>query len=156
MLPQPAGKTDFAFEEDAQEVRIRTDALLLRIERQPLRLSLARVDAGAVIPLWRELQPLDLDPAHGRFLRIEDLRAHAEGAAGYPHHAGALIGRALLTLHLGHPMVSSIRPGCRRSHPRRDRLAIRRNPECAPRARLGPAPSRATRGLSRRPGPMPD
>lgn len=63
VLPQPAGKTDFAFEEDAQEVRIRTDALVLRIEREPLRLSLARVEDGTAIPLWRELQPLDLDEA---------------------------------------------------------------------------------------------
>lgn len=61
VLPQPAGKVDFAFEEDAQEARIRTGELVLRIQRQPLRLSLGRVAGDQVTPLWRELQPLDLD-----------------------------------------------------------------------------------------------
>ncbi len=61
VLPQPAAAPAYTFEEDAQEVRIRTEALELRIARRPLRLSLARVSQGVAEPLWRELQPLDLD-----------------------------------------------------------------------------------------------
>ena len=61
VLPQSAGKVDFTFEEDAQEARIRTGALVLHVQRQPLRLSLERVAGDQVTPLWRELQPLDLD-----------------------------------------------------------------------------------------------
>ncbi len=63
VLPQPATAVPFTFEEDAGEVRIRTDAMVLSIQRQPLRLSLARIDAGKTVPLWQELQPLDLDAA---------------------------------------------------------------------------------------------
>jgi alpha-glucosidase len=39
-------------------MRIRTAALVLRIERKPLRFTLYR--AGDETPLWRELQPLDM------------------------------------------------------------------------------------------------
>ena len=94
VLPQPADAVEFSVEEDAQEVRIRTDALLLRIERQPLRLSLARVDAGAVIPLWRELQPLDLDPAHGVQVLSSEAGEHFYGG-GQQNGRFAFKGREL-------------------------------------------------------------
>jgi len=61
VLPQPAAKVTFEMEEDSGEVRIRTDALVLHIQRQPLRLALDRREAGKVLPLWHELQPIDLD-----------------------------------------------------------------------------------------------
>ncbi len=60
VLPQPATKIAATLEEDANEIRIRTDALVLHIQRTPLRLSLERIDAGKAVSLWRELQPLDL------------------------------------------------------------------------------------------------
>ncbi len=60
VLPQPVSAVPFKLEEDASEVRIRTDALVLHIQRQPLRFALDRIEAGKTIPLWRELQPLDL------------------------------------------------------------------------------------------------
>ncbi|HEY5804948.1 MAG TPA: TIM-barrel domain-containing protein [Lysobacter sp.] len=63
VLPQPATAVPFTFEEGAGEVRIRTDAMVLHIQRQPLRLTLERIEAGKTIPLWQELQPLDLDAA---------------------------------------------------------------------------------------------
>ncbi|WP_242111900.1 TIM-barrel domain-containing protein [Luteimonas aquatica] len=63
VLPQAAAPVRHSVEEDAQEVRIRTDALVLHVQRQPLRLSLERIDAGKPVPLWHELQPLDLAPA---------------------------------------------------------------------------------------------
>ncbi|MCD9032088.1 NPCBM/NEW2 domain-containing protein [Luteimonas sp. Y-2-2-4F] len=61
VLPQPAEAPAFAYEEDADEVRIRTEALELRIARRPLRLALARIEDGTAHPLWQERQPLDLD-----------------------------------------------------------------------------------------------
>jgi len=60
VLPQPKAAVAHTFEESADEVRIRTDALVLHVQRQPLRLSLERIDAGTPVPMWRELQPLDL------------------------------------------------------------------------------------------------
>jgi len=60
VLPQPASNVTATLEEDAGELRIRTDALVLHIQRAPLRLSLARIESGKAIPLWHELQPLDL------------------------------------------------------------------------------------------------
>jgi hypothetical protein len=63
VLPQPVAKIAARVEEDADEVRIRTDALILHVQRRPLRLALDRLDAGKAVPLWRELQPLDLDKA---------------------------------------------------------------------------------------------
>jgi len=61
VLPQPLAQVAFQLEEDADEVRIRTDALVLHIQRRPLRLSLDRRDGGRDVALWHELQPLDLD-----------------------------------------------------------------------------------------------
>lgn len=60
VLPQSVAKVAFKVEEGASELRIRTEALVLHIQRQPLRLWLDRVEAGKPVPLWRELQPLDL------------------------------------------------------------------------------------------------
>ncbi|HEY0662917.1 MAG TPA: TIM-barrel domain-containing protein, partial [Lysobacter sp.] len=60
VVPQSAAKVAFQFEQDASEARIRTDALVLHIQRQPMRLALERIDGGKVVPLWQELQPLDL------------------------------------------------------------------------------------------------
>src|SRR5690242_3634502 len=63
VLPQAAAKIAARIEEDADEVRIRTDALVLHVQRRPLRLALDRIEAGKTVLLWRELQPLDLDKA---------------------------------------------------------------------------------------------
>ena len=63
VLPQAATPVRFMVEEDAGEVRIRTDAVVLHIQRQPLRFALDRLDAGKAVPLWHELQPLDLAPS---------------------------------------------------------------------------------------------
>ena len=63
VLPQPARGVAARLEEDATEVRIRSAALVLHIQRQPLRLALDRRQDGGDVPLWRELQPLDLDAA---------------------------------------------------------------------------------------------
>ena len=63
VLPQPASTTTVRLEQDAQELRVRTDALVLHIQRRTLRLRLERLDAGQPVPLWQELQPLELDPA---------------------------------------------------------------------------------------------
>lgn len=60
VLPQAPAKIAADVEEDAGEIRIRTAALVLHVQRQPLRLSLERIEAGKPVPLWRELQPLDL------------------------------------------------------------------------------------------------
>lgn len=60
VLAQPNAQVAFTVEEDGEEVRIRTDALVLHIQRKPLRFALDRLDAGQAVPLWRELQPLDL------------------------------------------------------------------------------------------------
>ena len=62
VLPQPATRVSFNVEEDANELRIRTDALVLHVQRKPLRFALDRLDAGKTLPLWHELQPLDLAP----------------------------------------------------------------------------------------------
>ncbi len=61
VLPQPATAAQARLEEDAQELRVRTDALVLHVQRAPLRLRLERLDQGRAVALWQELQPLDLD-----------------------------------------------------------------------------------------------
>ncbi len=63
VLPQPARGVAARLEEDATEVRIRTAALVLHIQPQRLPLALDRRQDGGDVPLWRELQPLDLDAA---------------------------------------------------------------------------------------------
>nr|WP_202626375.1 TIM-barrel domain-containing protein [Stenotrophomonas acidaminiphila] len=63
VLPQPTAGVQAQLEQDAQEIRVRTDALVLHVQRQPLRLRLERLDAGRPTALWQELQPLDLDAA---------------------------------------------------------------------------------------------
>ena len=44
VLPQPASTAQATLEQDADEIRIRTDVLQLTIQRTPLKLSLARID----------------------------------------------------------------------------------------------------------------
>ena len=61
VLPQPKTNVQAQLEEDAQEIRVRTDALVLHVQRQPLRLRLERLDNGQPTALWQELQPLDLE-----------------------------------------------------------------------------------------------
>jgi alpha-glucosidase (family GH31 glycosyl hydrolase) len=61
VLPQPTAKVDATLEEDAAEVRVRTGALVLHVQRQPLKLRLERIDGERRTALWQELQPLDLD-----------------------------------------------------------------------------------------------
>ena len=61
VLPQPARQLAVAVEEESSEIRFRTAALQLRIQRAPLRLSLDRIENGKAVPLWQELQPLELD-----------------------------------------------------------------------------------------------
>jgi len=63
VLPQLKGEVRAQLEEDAREIRVRTDALVLHVQRQPLRLRLERLDDGQPVALWQELQPLDLDAA---------------------------------------------------------------------------------------------
>ncbi|MGE8268532.1 MAG: TIM-barrel domain-containing protein [Stenotrophomonas geniculata] len=63
VLPQPKANVQAQLEEDAQEIRVRTDALVLHVQRQPLRMRLERLDNGQPTALWQELQPLDLDAA---------------------------------------------------------------------------------------------
>ena len=60
VLPQPASTAQATLEQDADEIRIRTDVLQLTIQRTPLKLSLARIESGKIVPVWQELQPLDL------------------------------------------------------------------------------------------------
>ena len=61
VLPQPALRVAFEQRDDDAQVSIRTGALVLHIQRRPLRLALERREGGRELPLWRELQPLDLD-----------------------------------------------------------------------------------------------
>ncbi|HEX7914407.1 TIM-barrel domain-containing protein [Rudaea sp.] len=63
VLPQAATKATASVEESTDEVRIRTDALVLHIQRRPLRFALDRIYAGKAVPLWHELQTLDLGKA---------------------------------------------------------------------------------------------
>ena len=60
VLPQATTRVAATLEEDANEIRIRTDALVLHVQRKPLKLSLDRIEGGKAIALWHELQSLDL------------------------------------------------------------------------------------------------
>jgi len=60
VLPQPVQPVQAQLEEDAQEIRVRTPALVLHVQRQPLQLRLERLDGGKPVSLWQEQQPLDL------------------------------------------------------------------------------------------------
>ncbi|KAF1015240.1 MAG: hypothetical protein GAK31_02731 [Stenotrophomonas maltophilia] len=51
VLPQPDGAVQAQLEEDAQEIRVHTPALLLHVQRQPLRLRLERLDNCTAVPL---------------------------------------------------------------------------------------------------------
>ncbi|HDC4411683.1 TPA: DUF4968 domain-containing protein, partial [Enterobacter kobei] len=46
VLPQPKANVKAQLKEDAQEIRVRTDALVLHVQRQPLRMRLERLDNG--------------------------------------------------------------------------------------------------------------
>ena len=60
VLPQAVQHVQAQLEEDAQEIRVRTPAFVLHVQRQPLQLRLERLDGGQAQPLWQEQQPLDL------------------------------------------------------------------------------------------------
>lgn len=59
VVAQPAGSVPHEFKEENGQLVLRTDALTLRVDRAPLRFTLYRT--GEAQPLWRELQPLDLE-----------------------------------------------------------------------------------------------
>ena len=59
VVAKPAGTVQYEFSEDKGRLLIATDALTLQVERSPLRFTLYR--KGDSAPLWRDLQPLDLD-----------------------------------------------------------------------------------------------
>ncbi|WP_373991596.1 TIM-barrel domain-containing protein [Duganella sp. BuS-21] len=58
VVATPAATVEHSISEQADHILIRTPALILRIDRKPLRFSLFR--AGDAQPLWREVQPLEL------------------------------------------------------------------------------------------------
>src|SRR5690606_35180674 len=90
----------FQLEEDAREVRIRTDALVLHIQRQPLRLALDRRQDGADVALWRELQPLDLDTQQSLQVLSSDSDEHFFGG-GQQNGRFAFKGRELEVSYSG-------------------------------------------------------
>ncbi|MGH8853041.1 MAG: TIM-barrel domain-containing protein, partial [Telluria sp.] len=59
VVAQPATSVQHTFVEEQGRLVIRTGALTLHVDRKPLRFTLYR--AGDSTPLWRELQPLELD-----------------------------------------------------------------------------------------------
>jgi hypothetical protein len=79
VLPQPVVGSIASLEEDAKEIRIRTDALVLHIQRQPLLLSLERIDAGKPVALWHEVQPLQLDSAQSVQVLSSNANEHFYG-----------------------------------------------------------------------------
>ena len=100
VVPQPAAKVAAQLEEDATEVRIRTAALVLHIQRQPLRLALDRRDAGGAVPLWRELQPLDLGKEQSVQVLSSDADEHFFGG-GQQNGRFAFKGRELEVSYSG-------------------------------------------------------
>ena len=58
VVATPAAQVQHSVREHADHILISTDALTLRIDRKPLRFTLYR--AGDSVPLWREVQPLEL------------------------------------------------------------------------------------------------
>lgn len=79
VLPQPAVAVPFTVEDDAAEVRIRTDAMVLHIQRQPLKFALERIEGGKAVALWQELQPLDLAPEQSVQTLSSDAGEHFYG-----------------------------------------------------------------------------
>ncbi|WP_245589173.1 NPCBM/NEW2 domain-containing protein [Chitinimonas koreensis] len=74
VLPAARAAVPYQLDEQADRLQIRTAALALRIYRKPLRFELDRVAAdGALQPLWRELQPLEL----GRDASVQTLSSDA-------------------------------------------------------------------------------
>lgn len=100
VVPQPVAKVAAQLEEDATEVRIRTAALVLHIQRQPLRLALDRRDAGGAVPLWRELQPLDLGKEQSVQVLSSDADEHFFGG-GQQNGRFAFKGRELEVSYSG-------------------------------------------------------
>ncbi|MCF7750261.1 NPCBM/NEW2 domain-containing protein [Bacillus subtilis subsp. subtilis] len=100
VVPQPAAKVAAQLEEDGSEVRIRTAALVLHIQRQPLRLALDRREAGGAVPLWRELQPLDLDTQQSVQVLSSDADEHFFGG-GQQNGRFAFKGRELEVSYSG-------------------------------------------------------
>ncbi len=100
VVPQPVAKVGAQLEEDATEVRIRTAALVLHIQRQPLRLALDRRDAGGAVPLWRELQPLDLGKEQSVQVLSSDADEHFFGG-GQQNGRFAFKGRELEVSYSG-------------------------------------------------------
>jgi alpha-glucosidase len=74
VLPQAKTDVSVQLEQDDQEIRLRTAALLLHVQRQPLRMRLERLHDGRATALWQELQPLDLDAAQS----VQVLSAQAD------------------------------------------------------------------------------
>ncbi len=60
VLPQPTQPVQAQLEEDTNEIRVRTPSLVLHVQRQPLQLRLERLDGERSVPMWQELQPLDM------------------------------------------------------------------------------------------------
>jgi alpha-glucosidase len=58
VVAAPAAQVKHSVSEQPGHILISTDALALRIDRKPLRFTLYR--AGDSVPLWREVQPLEL------------------------------------------------------------------------------------------------
>lgn len=73
----PAAGVAHTVEDTPAYVVIRTAALALRIDRKPLRFSLYR--AGEDAPLWRELQPLDIDAKQAVQVLSSDANEHFFG-----------------------------------------------------------------------------
>lgn len=59
VVARPAADVPHEFKEENGQLVLRTAALTLRVDRAPLRFTLYRT--GETQPLWRELQPLDLE-----------------------------------------------------------------------------------------------
>lgn len=59
VVARPAADVPHEFKEENGQLVLRTAALTLRVDRAPLRFTLYRT--GEAQPLWRELQPLDLE-----------------------------------------------------------------------------------------------
>lgn len=84
-----------------ERVEIATAGMVLRIRRQPLRFELAAVDAGGKQrPLWRELQPLQLDDTQA----VQVLSSNADEAffgGGQQNGAFAFKGKELQISYSG-------------------------------------------------------
>jgi alpha-glucosidase (family GH31 glycosyl hydrolase) len=62
VVGEAAPNVQHSVREEPDHILIQTAALSLRIDRKPLRFTLYR--AGETVPLWREVQPLELSAKH--------------------------------------------------------------------------------------------